>query len=456
MEAETALRKKKKNLISKLSVTQLILFSFSTVILIGTLLLCMPFSSASGEWTGFLTALFTATSATCVTGLTVVTTATYFSTAGQILILCLIQVGGLGIMTIISVFSVMFTRTVSIRTRNIAMQATGAINYNEIKSLLLRIFIGTILMELIGAAVLSIRFVPMYGVNEGLKQSVFTSVSAFCNAGFDIFGTTSLIGFNEDPLVMLTVAGLVILGGIGYIVWFDFTRHRFKLKRYSLHSKIALSFSGVLLLAGTGLFLFTEYNAAFAPFGFPEKVLNAFFQSVTMRTAGFCGVDQATLSDKGVLSAFFFMIIGGTSGSTAGGLKTTTFAVLVFTFISNLKNDENVVAFKRRIPPSIVKASFAIITSYVAMLFVSTIVILSIESGAPNVNLQNVVFEEISAIATVGLTRGITADLAIASKLIIILLMFVGRVGGFTFMLAFSNPKARKPTMRPKENILIG
>ena len=446
----------KKRLFQKLSPTQTILFSFIAVILLGTLLLCMPFSSESGEWTSFVTAFFTATSATCVTGLVVVQTSTYFSLAGQIIILCLIQAGGLGIMTIFSVFSVMFAHSSSLRHRNIAKQAAGAINYDGIRSLLFRVFIGTFLIEVIGAAVLCIRFIPEHGVKIGIKYAVFTSISAFCNAGFDIFGASSLVPFNADALVMLTIAGLIILGGIGFIVWMDFTKHRFKFAYYSLHSKIALTMTGALLTIGTALFLFTEFDAAFAEMTFPQKLLNAFFQSTTLRTAGFSAVDQAELSDGGVLLSYFLMVIGGSSGSTAGGLKTTTFAVIVFTFIANLKRNEHVGAFKRRLPTETTKAALSIVMSYAAILVIATLAILSIDKNTPNANLSNVVFEAISAIATVGVSRGITASLSVASKLILVLLMFVGRVGSFTFMLAFARPSAVSTILRPKENILIG
>ena len=446
----------KKRAVLRLSVAQTIIISFVTVILVGTLLLCAPFSSASGEWTDFSTALFTATSATCVTGLTVVTTASYFSLAGQIIILCLIQVGGLGIMTIISIFSVLMRSSSSLRKRTIAMQAAGAISYSEIKALLRRIFLGTFIIEIIGASILAARYIPEYSVAKGIKYAVFTAVSAFCNAGFDVFGSDSLTRFSADPLVLFTISFLIILGGIGYICWFDFTKHRFKFSHYSLHSKIALTMAGFLLVFGTAVFTFTEYNAAFSEMPFAQKIMNAFFESTTLRTAGFYTVDQAKLSEGGVLTAYILMFIGGASGSTAGGLKTTTFAVLMFTFIANLRNDERVVAFKRRLPLSTIKAAFSIVFAYVSLLFIAVIAILAIETGKTGMTMQNVLFESISAIATVGVTRGITADLETASRLIITLLMFAGRIGGFTFMLAFTGAHERTATLRPKENILIG
>ena len=447
---------KRKGFFSKLTVTQIIILSFLSVIAVGTLLLSFPFSAASGQWTDFTTALFTAVSATCVTGLTVVETATYFSVFGKIVILLLIQVGGLGIMTIVSMFSVMFARSSSLKNRNIAMQSTGAITYGEIKGLLAMILAGTAIFEIAGAAILAIRFTNLFGVGEGIKQSIFLSVSAFCNAGFDIIGSESLASFAADPLVLLVVAWLVVTGGIGYIVWLDVIRNGIHVRKYTLHSKIALTMTGSLLLIGTGAFLLTEYNGAYGAFSFPQKLLNAFFQSVTLRTAGFFAVDQASISDSGVLVCYIFMFIGGTSGSTAGGLKTTTFAVLLLSFIASLKRDQNVVVFKRKISSQITKVAFSIAFAYLSLLFVAIIAILMIESGGDGMNLQNITFEAISAIATVGLSRGITPHLQIASKIILSALMYMGRIGGLTFMLAFSTPKPILTTTRPKENILIG
>lgn len=449
------MKKKIGEFFAKLSPPQIITLSFATMIFIGAVLLVLPFSSAEGQWTSFVTALFTATSATCVTGLTLVETGTYFSLTGKIVILCLIQLGGLGIMTIVSLFSVIFVRTSSIKNRNIAMQATGAIAYNEIKGLLGRIITGTFIFELIGAGLLTIRFIPQYGVRDGIWISVFTSISAFCNAGFDLFGTGSLMTYSADPLVMLTISFLIIMGGIGYITWYDVTRKGFKFKYYSLHSKIALTMAGALLLFGTVMFMLTDYNKAFAGQGFFQTLLNAFFQSVTLRTAGFYSVDQATLSNGGVLVCYILMFIGGTAGSTAGGLKTTTFAVIFFTYIANVRHSEDVVAFKRTIPSQTVKSALSIALSYLSILFIATIVILSIDGTKDGVTTQNVLFEAISAVATVGVTRGITATLSIASQLVITFLMFVGRIGGFTFVLLFSslNPKT---TTRPKEDLLIG
>ena len=447
---------KKKGLFSKLTATQIILLSFFSVIAIGTFLLSTPLAAHSGKWSSFSTALFTAVSATCVTGLTVVETASYFTVFGKVVILCLIQIGGLGIMTVISLFSLILARSSSLKNRNIAMQATGAITYYDVRSLLVMIILGTAVCELVGAALLSIRFIGVYGVGKGIAQSVFLSVSAFCNAGFDIIGGASLTDFYFDPLVLLVISWLVISGGIGYVVWHDFAKNGFKLKNFSLHSKIALSMTGALLLFGTAAFMLTEFNAAYRGDNFWQMLLNAFFQSVTLRTAGFYSVDQAKISESGVLICYLLMLIGGTSGSTAGGLKTTTFAVLLFSFFATLRRENDVVVFRRKIPSQIIKVAFSIVLSYVLLLIASIVSILLIENGAPGMNLENVTFEAISAIATVGVSRGITANLHVASKMILTVLMYMGRIGGLTFILAFSAPKPTLTTTRPKENILIG
>ena len=435
--------------------TTIILFSFLLVILFGAGLLCLPFSSSSGNWTNFTTALFTSTSATCVTGLIVEDTYSFWSPFGKGVILVLIQIGGLGIMTIISLISLFLMKNSSLRSRTMAMQAAGAVSYQTIKNTLKTIFIGTAISELTGAILLSISFIPRYGLWRGIKVSVFHSVSAFCNAGFDIFGTkygSSLEHFKNDPLVLLTIAALIIVGGIGFIVWGDFAKNGIKVKKYSFHSKIALTTTVALLTVGTAGLLATEYNHAFAEMSFGDKLLNAFFQSTTLRTAGFAAVDQATLSDSGTIISDVLMFIGGTAGSTAGGLKTTTFAVLVLTVVTILRRRDEIVVFKRKIGDKSIKSACSIAFVYLAAVITSSILICAIDGFT----LSDTVFEVISAVGTVGLSKGLTGTLGIASRYIIILLMFAGRIGGLSFMLAFSKTKATQTTERPTETVMIG
>ena len=449
-----AIKKKRKGKRS-INYTSIILLSFLLVIIVGAGLLTLPISSKSGDWTDITTALFTATSATCVTGLIVVDTGTFWSPFGKIVILILIQVGGLGIMTIISLIAIIFAKNSSLHSRSLAMQAAGAVSYHTVYDILKVIFIGTAVCEFTGACILSIRFIPKFGVWRGIWFSVFHSVSAFCNAGFDVFGTSngsSLTQFASDPLVLITIAALIIIGGIGFIVWGDVIKHGIHFKLYSFHSKVALSTTVALLLIGTGTMALTERNSAFEGMTIAEKILNAFFQSTTLRTAGFASVDQADLSSGGTVISYILMFIGGTSGSTAGGVKTTTFAIFVLTVITTIARKNDIVVFKRRIADKTIKDACSIIFIYLLNVIVATIAICTIDGFTT----ADTLFETVSAMATVGLSRGITASLSTASRYIIIFLMFVGRIGGLSFILAFSSTKKSQSTDRPTGPVIIG
>ncbi len=447
------MRKKNRKLKKRLGYTQIIILSFLAVILLGAGLLCLPISSNAKEWTDFTTALFTATSATCVTGLVVVETGVYWSLFGQIVILFLIQIGGLGIMTLLSIILLILSDNSSLRNRTMAMQSSGIITYSDVRSTLRKVLIGTFSFEFIGAIVLSIRFIGEFGILKGIWFAIFHSVSAFCNAGFDIFGTgQSLINYNTDPLVIVTIACLIVIGGIGFFVWNDISKHKLSFKKYSLHSKLALTTTLVLITLGSVVFYFTEQNGALAGLSTGNKIMNAIFQSITLRTAGFAAIDQASLSGGGTILSYFLMFIGGTTGSTAGGIKTTTLAVLVLTFLSSIKRKTEVGAFKRRINDSTVKNAFNIAFIYLASIIVASITICAIDGFSASI----VTFEVISAIGTVGLSQGITALISTYSRIVLILLMFIGRIGGFTFILAFSKPKSKNLTERPNEDIMIG
>ncbi len=448
-------KKSKRKIKWRINSTTIILFSFLLVILIGAGLLTLPFASNSGTWTDFTTALFTATSATCVTGLVVVDTLTHWSIFGQIILILLIQVGGLGIMTIISLIAIFLAKSSSLHSRTMAMQAAGAASYQSVAQTLKNVFIGTSFFEFVGAVLLSIRFIPRFGILNGIWKAVFHSISAFCNAGFDILGTengSSLAQFANDPLVLLTIAGLIIVGGIGYIIWGDVAKHKFKFSRYSLHSKIALITTFWLLFLGTISFFGLEYNHAFKDMPLGYQILNSFFQAVTLRTAGFAAVDQASLSPAGTIISDILMFIGGTTGSTAGGLKTTTFAVLILLIYSIVKRRNDVIVLKRKISSQTIKNASAIAIVYIFAVLASSVAICAIDGFTAS----DAIFETISASATVGLTKGITASLSIVSRYIIIFLMFAGRIGGLSFILAFSKTKISQTTDRPTENVFIG
>lgn len=445
-----------KKLLKKLTYTQIIVLSFLIMILAGAFLLCLPISSASGEFTPPLNALFTATSATCVTGLIVYDTCTYWSIFGKIVILGLIQIGGLGFMVFISMFSIFLKKRIGVYERRLLMQAQGNLRLSGVVVLLKRILKGTFICEGIGALILAIRFCPEMGFIKGVGNAIFHSVSAFCNAGFDLMGKyekfSSLTHFSEDPLVLITLMALIVVGGIGFLVWADIIDFKTKIKKYSLHSKIVLSTSAILILVPFVLFFIFEYNGVLKDFNFVNKILNAAFLSIAPRTAGFNSVDLSALSDSSIVITDLLMLIGGSPGSTAGGLKTTTFAVLILSMIAAARHNTHPQIFKRRLPDDALKQATAIFTIYIMASLTAIILICALEQS----DITTVTFEVISAVGTVGSTLGITPTLCGISKVIIMLLMFGGRVGGLSLMLSLAEKRENVPIDRPSEKILIG
>ncbi len=445
-----------KKLFKKLTYTQIIVLSFVMMILLGTILLCLPISSASGEFTAPIDALFTATSASCVTGLIVFDTCTYWSLFGQIVILTLIQIGGLGFMVFISTFSVFLKKRIGLYERRLLMQAEGNLRLSGVVVLLKRIIKGTLLFEGLGAIILACRFIPKMGWGQGVYNAVFHSISAFCNAGFDLMGKyekfSSFTHFSDDPIVLITLMLLISIGGIGFLVWSDVLTFKTNLKKYSLHSKLVLSTSAILVFVPLILFLAFEYNGVLRDMNLFDKIVNAAFMAVSPRTAGMNTVDLNAIGDSSEITTDILMLVGGSPGSTAGGLKTTTLAVLVLSMIAAARHDTHPQIFKRRLPDDALKQASAIFTVYVSASLVAAIVISAIE----NSDISTVLFEVISAVGTVGLTRGITPTLCIASKIIIALLMFGGRVGGLTLMLSLAEKRMNVPLDRPEEKILVG
>ena len=440
-------RKRMKN-------TQLVAMSFAAVILIGTLLLCLPFSSAAGEWSDPIDCFFTATSATCVTGLVVYDTPTHWSLFGQIVLLILIQIGGIGFMTLITAVSFFVHRQINLHERRMLQDSVGALHLGGVGGVFSQILIGTFCIEAIGVALLSLRFYPMYG-EIGIWYAVFHSVSAFCNAGMDLVGAggVSLTAFQSDPLVSGTMMFLIIMGGLGFLVWNDLLHTGLRWKKMKLHTKMVLAISGALILIGWGAFLITDYNGAFAGLSFGDKLLASLFQSVTTRTAGFFTVPQDQLSNSGFLMSLVLMFVGGSPGSTAGGVKTTTFAVFFLNIIRLSANRESVVVFKRRIHNRMVRQAGAVIGVYLGLILISTFLICLLE---PTLTLKSVLYEVVSAMATVGLSMGATPTLGVASKLLLIFLMYAGRLGGMSIFLALTRNDDGAPTERPVEKILIG
>ena len=451
---------KKRTRKFKFPVSALVALSFLIMIIFGTAMLTMPFATCSGK-IDFMNAFFTATSATCVTGLIVQDTLQYWSGFGQAIILILIQFGGLGFLTIVSLFT-LYSKHVTLSQRKIAMQSAGSVDLAGIKGLLGIILIGTFSFEFVGAFALSFAFVPVYGWGEGIWQAVFTSVSAFCNAGFTITGVvsgkSSLMQFVGNPLVVIVVCMLIIIGGIGFFVWGDVIHNGIHIKKYSLHSKLVLATTGVLIAIGWVLFAIFEWNnpATIGGEGAGTKILASLFLSVTPRTAGFNTVDYASVTPATSALTIVYMFIGGSPGSTAGGIKTATIAVFFLSFLANAKRYDEIHLYKRRFAGEASQQASSVICVYLFVAIVSSILVCALEVNNPAVNMENAVFEVISAIGTVGLSKGITDSLCVLSKLALIFLMFFGRVGGFTLILIFAGDKKPVAISRVAEKIIIG
>ncbi len=439
----------------RLTPARLISLGFILVILVGTGLLMLPFAS-KGEPAGFLDALFTATSATCVTGLVVRDTFTGWSTFGQAVILCLIQLGGLGFMTVITMISYALGKHLGLYNRKILMQSAGNTSLSGVGSLIRRIVPFTFLFELSGAALLAVRFVPKFGWGRGIWFSVFHAISAFCNAGFDLMGAdspySSLTAFKTDPLVTLTISLLVIIGGLGFLVWRDLSRSKLHWSKYQLHTKLVVTTTAALLIGGWVLFMILESNASMEGLSFGDRLLASFFQSVTPRTAGFNTVDLNAMSEGGNMLTNVLMLIGGSPGSTAGGIKTTTIAVLLLSTFASARGHTRVIVYRYSIDRDMIRQACSIVCLYLLMAIAAVVAVCAFDP----VTVKQAMFEVNSAIATVGLTLGITPSLSAASHVVLVLLMYAGRIGVLTFILVFSERSAEPPVDRPNGKLLIG
>lgn len=441
----------------KFSQTRLIAMGYITIIIIGTVLLMLPVSSRSGESAGFVSALFTAISSSCVTGLVVLDTATSWSFFGQAVIICLIQIGGLGFMTIATMFSMLLKRKMGLREREIMVESINTEHIGGIKNLTKKIIAGTAIFEGAGALLLATRFIPEFGWAKGIWYSVFHSISAFCNAGFDLMGIkepyTSLVPFADDAVVMIVISLLVIIGGIGFLVWDDISQKKLKFRRYQLHTKIVLTVTAILLVIPTVLFFVFERNFTNEGLGFGQSFLNSFFDSVTARTAGMNSTDTAALSPASKILTVILMFIGGSPGSTAGGIKTTTLAVIAISTFNGITRRQSKGVFGRRLEKDAIHKASSVVFTNMSLAIFGIIAILALQ---PDFSIGDVLFECVSAIGTVGMTTGITRDLATASRLIIAFLMFCGRVGSVSFALALMEKKAAPPVKNPREKITIG
>ena len=436
----------------KLSSFQLILLGFAGVILLGALILTLPISSKSHEWTSFTDALFTSTSAVCVTGLIVFDTATHWTIFGQIMILLLIQIGGMGVVTVAVSLAVVSGKKIGLFSRETMKNAISAPNVSGIVRMTGFIIKGIFLIEMIGALVMMPVFCTDYGA-EGIWMAVFHSVSAFCNAGFDIMGTksgefTSLTHYSAQPVINITIMLLIVIGGIGFLVWEDICKHKWRLKNYRTQSKVVLIVTAALIVLPAIYFFFFEFGDL--PVG--ERIFASLFQSVTPRTAGFNTVNLAAISDTGLYLMIILMLIGGSPGSTAGGMKTTTIAVLFSSAFSVFRKKDNAELMKRRIDDETVKTASAVFLMYTTLFLAGGMAISTIE----NLPIMSCLYETASAVGTVGLTLGITPTLGIASKWILILSMFFGRVGGLTLIYAAFGANKKQVAKLPADTIAVG
>ena len=448
------MQKRKMNL--KMSHVQIIALGFFLIIMTGTILLMLPVSTKNGQGAGFLEALFTATSASCVTGLVVQDTSTYWSSFGQAIILTMIQIGGLGFMTIATMFFMLLRRRVLLRGREILTESISVNQVGGIMRLAKKILIGTFLIEGVGALLLMIRLVPLYG-KQGVWMSVFHSVSAFCNGGFDLMGQhtgpySSLTGFVDDWLVNMVIMALIVIGGVGFVVWVDMLTHKWKIMRYHLPSKIVLFMTGLLIFGGAILFLLIERNATGAGLSFGNQILAALFDSVTARTAGFNTVDTAALSDAGKLLTIALMFIGGSPGSTAGGVKTTTIMVLMLYSFSYMRKNRGTSVFGRSLEEDTLRKASAVFFTNLMLALGVTIVISAIQS----LPMLDLMFETFSAIGTVGMSTGLTRELNDLSRVLIMFLMYCGRVGSLSFANALAGKRKTAPVRDAVEKITIG
>ena len=430
--------------------------AFLGIILVGTLLLLLPSASRDGISCGPVTALFTATSATCVTGLSLVDTYSQWSPFGQIILLCLIEIGGLGFMSIASILILLFRGRVGMKQQMLMAQSMGTSDLQDIVKMQKWMLKMCLLIEGTGTLLLTARFAVQYPLGKAFRLGLFHSISAFCNAGFDILGFrspgSSVGTYGLDPFVLLPLSALIIFGGLGYIVWEEAIRiHHWK--KLSVYTKLVFLTTLSLLLGGTMLVMLCEYNnpETLGPLSFPQKLLSAFFQSVTLRTAGFSGFPQEHLTDGGKMVSMFLMLIGGSSGSTAGGLKTVTLVVILLFLKSRMQGKSTVTVFHRTLPSSQVLNALSI---YGLMVFLAFFGASFITMTSP-VTLSDALYESISAIATVGLSCNATSRLSLPAKLLICIYMYFGRVGVLTISLGFLNPRTTEPRYRYADTTLL-
>jgi len=436
----------------RLTSSQIIILGFAAAILLGTLLLMLPVSTREGAGATFADALFTSTSAVCVTGLVIRDTATYWSPFGHAVILMLIQIGGFGVVTIAVLLSLISGKRISLKQRSTMQESIAAPGVGGIVHLTGFAVRMTLLFELAGALVMAPVFCRDFGVWKGIWYSLFHAVSAFCNAGFDLMGVrtpySSLTHYAGNPVINLTVMALIMTGGLGFMTWDDVKKHGFSLRRYRMQSKVIFSMTGLLIVLAAGYYFFFEFGDV----SLDKRIWCALFQSVTPRTAGFNTVDLTRLSETALAVMILLMLIGGSPGSTAGGMKTTTLAVLLSTAVSVFRRRQHTLFFGRRIDDETVRSASTILMMYLMLFMIGGLIISRIE----NLPLLACLFETASAMGTVGLTLGITPGLSMVSRAILILLMYMGRVGGLTLVFAALSSGKSNTARYPLEHMTVG
>lgn len=447
--------------------TQMIVYGFLSAIFIGAILLSLPIAAADGKATNFLDALFTSTTSICVTGLTTVTTATHWSLFGKVVILILIQFGGLGIVTFTTTILLLLRKRITLKERLLIQDAYNLDTLRGLVKLTIRIIKGTLLIEGIGAVCYAMQYIPEFGFWSGMGRAIFNSVSAFCNAGMDLIGDSSLAPYKFNPVINITTMLLIIMGGIGFPVWWDIMKltkerlrekHSFRvlLRKMELHTKIVLTVTLILIVSGAVLIMAMEYNnpQTIGNMSFGNKVMSSTFQSVTTRTAGFQTIPQENFKHSSNLLFIILMFIGGSPSGTAGGIKTVTVAVLLLTIWASIRNKQDVEVYKRQLTDTFIRKSLAVFGISFVVLITSTLLLSITETG----DFLDIIYETTSAIATVGLTRGFTGSLSDIGKIIIIITMYLGRIGPITMALAFNTHKREKSNARklPTDKILVG
>lgn len=447
--------KKKKNL----SPFKILAIGFATVILTGGILLSLPISSVSGQYTSLLDTIFTATSAVCVTGLVVLDTGTYWSVFGQWIILILIEIGGLGFMALSTIFALLLGKRISLRERLVMQEAYNTFSLQGVISHVRYMLFFTLAVQGGAALILMTQFIPLYGLGTGIYYGIFHAISAFNNAGFDLLGNfTSVTVLNTNKVVLMTLGTLINIGGLGYLVWREIIssiRSKKKLKNFSLHSKVVLTISLTLVLFGSLIFLIFEWNnpATMQGMRFSDKIVNSYFSATTPRTAGFNSISNSEMSPAGKLLTMAYMFIGGSPGSTAGGVKTTTLGIVIFTLISVLKGREDVEVYHKKLSQSTVYRAVAVFLLGISIVVMGVMVLSIAEVGA---TFEVILYEVLSAFGTVGLTQGITPSLTAVSKVTLTLIMYMGRVGPLTVMLALAGKQSKANVKYPEGKLLIG